>query len=82
MRRDPVALVSGDLPRFALLDYQRIASASPTPFLLGDVRIRVKTAEKTIWLDEHGSVETHYFPWGTKHHIELDCMTLTAQALG
>jgi len=77
VRRDPVALVSGDLPRFALLDYQRIAHTSPTPFLLGDVRIRVKIAEKTIWLDEHGTVHTQYFPWGTAHRVELDSLILT-----
>lgn len=80
VRRDPVALVSGDLPRVAWLEYQHIAHISPTPYLLGDVRIQVTIAGQACWLDEHGRVETQYFPWGTEHHITLDTLTLTLTA--
>ena len=80
VRRDPVALVSGDLPRFALLDYRRIPHASPTPFLLGDARIRVKIAENEFWLDEHGTVETRYLPWGTEHHVAIGNLIFTVTA--
>ena len=80
VRRDPVALVSGDLPRFGLLDYRRVREISPTPFLLGDVRIQLTIAGKTIWLDEHGDVEARYFPWGTKHHVVIGALTVTVTA--
>ncbi len=80
VRRDPMALISGDLPRFALLDYRREASHKLTPYLLGDVRVMIKIGGKNIWLDEHGAVETDYFPWGTQHRVEIGPLTVLATA--
>jgi hypothetical protein len=72
-RRDPVWLVSGDLPRVALATIHAAEGGQdPQHLCLGDVRIRLTLHGESFWLDERGEVRTRYQPWGTRHAVQLD----------
>lgn len=73
-RRDPVWLVSGDLPRFALatIDPSDEDPADPQHLCLGDVRLSMTVGGERFWLHECGRVRTRYMPWGTRHEVSLD----------
>jgi hypothetical protein len=72
-RRDPCFLISGDLPRFALArtfqspSVDPVAGLAPNLAKLGDLRIRIQLAGKSVWLDELGSDRVRFYPWGTVH---------------
>ena len=51
-RRDPVFLVSGDLPCYSLAVTPRIASTNPPFHKLGDLRVQVTCGSASLWLDE------------------------------
>lgn len=83
-RRDPVWLVSGDLPRLALATIHAAEGGQdPQHLCLGDVRIRLTVNGESLWLHERGQVRTRAMPWGTRHIVRLDspaelCVTVDA----
>lgn len=68
-RRDPVILVSGDLPRIAMMRTFRVADLNPSFVVMGDLRVRIRYGGKNHWLDEMDHPKTHFFPWGTIHQF-------------
>lgn len=85
-RRDPVFLVSGDLPRVALMRNYRLPDLNPPFFKLGDLRIALTIGGHRYWLDEIDHVQTQFFAWGTVHCVRLGepqiQATLTATLAG
>lgn len=71
VRRDPCFLVSGDLPRFALLRTFRVPELNPPFAKLGDLRICCHTGDSTFWLDEANILSARFFAWGTVHRVTL-----------
>lgn len=68
-RRDPMMLVSGDLPRLAMVRTFPEPSVAPRFHKLGDLRIRLASEERVAWLDEVGVVDARFYPWGTVHAV-------------
>ncbi len=71
VRRSPCTMISGDLPRFALVETERNDSLNPPFVRMGDLRIRVTVGEDAFWLDERGQITTTYHPWGSVHRVNL-----------
>ncbi len=71
VRRAPCALISGDLPRLALVETPRSADLNPPFHRYGELRVRLVSGTESCWLDECGTITTEYHPWGTRHHVEL-----------
>ncbi len=70
--RLPNVLVAGDLPRFGLGRILRNETACGPAMKLGDMRFRLHCNGDAVWLDETGTIEVLYHPWGTEHTITLD----------
>uniref|UniRef100_UPI003217BD70 GH116 family glycosyl hydrolase n=1 Tax=uncultured Draconibacterium sp. TaxID=1573823 RepID=UPI003217BD70 len=71
VRQDPSWFVSGDLPRFSLVQTGRTTELNPHFNMYGDVRIRYTIDNNEFWLDEKGKTTVTFFPWGTIHKVEL-----------
>lgn len=70
-RRDPMFLVSGDLPRFAMMRTYRVPDINPPYAKLGDLRIRLMIDGVGYWLDETDPVAARFYPWGTEHSLHV-----------
>jgi len=79
-RRDPCFLVSGDLPRFALMRTYRTPDINPSFMKMGELRIRVSVEGHDFWLDEAGPVVARFYPWGTIHELEIPGTGLKCRA--
>lgn len=71
-RRDPSCLVSGDLPRIALMRTYREDSVAPPFHKLGDLRIRLTLHGQPVWLDDLAPWDAAFHPWGTVHTRRAD----------
>jgi len=72
VRRQPCMLISGDLPRVALVETLTTSGDLNPPFTrFGDLRVRVRIGQESFWLDERGTITVHYHPWGTVHRVDL-----------
>src|ERR1035437_6521065 len=86
-RRDPIFLVSGDLPRIAMLRNYRLPDLNPPFFKLGDLRIGLTLGGHRYWLDEIDHIQSQFYAWGTVHRVRLGVhpqvqATLTATLAG
>ena len=71
VRRHPCFMVSGDAPRFSLVETPRNKEINPRFYMMGELRIRCSVGEQSFWLDERGKIKTVYYPWGTVHQVDL-----------
>ena len=71
IRRDPLIVVSGDLPAWGLMATERGPTVSPPFFVYALVRARVIVDGQTCWLDETKALEVQYHPWCSEHRLTL-----------
>lgn len=71
VRRDPWTLIAGDRPRIALATKPGTRELDPPWFILGDLRIGVKSGGALHWLDLAGTIDTVYHAWGIEWSVDL-----------
>ena len=71
IRRDPLIVVSGDLPAWGLMAAERGPTVSPPFFVYALVRAGVVFDGQTYWLDETKALEVQYHPWCSEHRLTL-----------
>lgn len=87
LRRHPTLVITGDLPRFALLRTRPEAKLDPSFIKLGDGRIRIAVdGGQSFWLDEAAEIHATFLPDATEQRLPLpgpaglDCILTVAQA--
>jgi hypothetical protein len=71
IRRDPLIVVSGDLPAWGLMVAERGATVSPPFFVYALLRAGVVVDGQTYWLDETKELAVQYHPWCSEHRLTL-----------
>jgi hypothetical protein len=71
IRRDPLTVVSGDLPAWGLMTAERGATVCPPFFVYALLRAGVVVEGRTHWLDETQALAVHYHPWRSEHRLTL-----------
>ena len=70
VRRQPCSAFFGDLPGAVLAETESSAEQNPPFRVYGDVRLRLSAGGREGWLDELGSVQATFQPWGIEHRID------------
>lgn len=84
IRRHPTMVVTGDLPRFAMMRNRQEAATDPNLIKLGDGRIRISVDGKSIWMDEAEGIRTIFLPHATEYYAkvlsDIECILTVAHA--
>lgn len=69
LRRHPTTIITGDLPRFAMLRTRPDSVMDPDFIKLGDGRILLSVDGTSFWLDEAQDIRTAFLPHATEHRL-------------